>query len=122
MKINRMPAFILALLIFGPSSLMASGWNNFDVPPKEGQLYMQIHMDPGFPASERQTMFISHWNGKPIIKWEEENGWWEVNQTMIWKLLNEGNKIVYIPSDLKSLEYLNVVISDFRFHTNKITR
>ena len=106
-----MKAILFGLMIFLSTSLRAD-WHSWEEStPKEGDLYMVVHMVAGNPIEERQTLIVDTWRKKdgPILD-SGYNGWWDVTPRSLWKWLHEGSKLIYVPSGLASINYLQQIL------------
>jgi len=104
-----MKLWLIFFLCFLGTALHAD-WHTWEDEPESGSLYMVIHAVPGYPPHQRQTLIVQRWGGRNNVVVGDRNGWWDVTQTDLWKWMNEGSKLLYLPSGKEDFEYLGTII------------
>lgn len=98
--------FLIVFLLAVVGSTLYGEWHSWKEEPIEGDLYMVVHLVPSNPIPHRQTLIVQRWRGACNAVIDPPGGWWDVRKDELWKWMQEGSKIVYLPSGEKDLEYL----------------
>ena len=102
---------VFAFFVCFCGSALHAGWHSWEKGPELSSLYMVIHVIPGLPPQERQTLIIQRWGGKDNIVFVKSDGWWDVTQIDLWKWMDQKNKLIYFPSGTAGSDHLKSIFS-----------
>lgn len=103
-----------AILLSG--CLNAFTFHTWDETPENGEMYMTIHRISGLSIPERQTIFITEWNGTKLPI--DIHGWWELHPSDLDGLMFSPTKVVYLPNGEESLKNLKIVLDSIYIQEN----
>ena len=100
--------YIITICLAACSTIFC-GWHSWDNPPDDGQLYMTYNMY----AKNKIIFVVTHYNKYHPIYQYKEQGWYDIQPQDILNWINDGSKILYLPSpvDNQFLDKMQILLN-----------